>query len=254
MKLFINYLKANLVSSFMITIFLILPLTGCAHQEPAKTPGEMQAEVITETALGPGDIIEVKYTYAPQFSEALTVRPDGKIQMQLIGDVIADGKTPEALRKEIMTLSKPYLQHPELAVITRKFYQAKVYVGGEVKSPGQIDMPGRMTALEAIMHAGGFDMRSAMVCNVIIIRHKNGQRYGCRLDFRDALKGKGENLFYLEPYDIVYVPRTTIVKINQWIDQYINKIVPETGFMWQYHVGKQTLGIITDQPTGRERQ
>ena len=105
------------------------------------------------------------------------------------------------------------------------------------------------------MHAGGFDMRSANVKNVIIIRHKNGQRYGCTIDCRCALKGVAERpLLYLEPYDIVYVPRTTIVKVNQWIDQYINKIVPETGFMYQYHWGKQTIGILTDQPTGRERQ
>src|SRR4030042_3992729 len=254
MKLFIN-VKANLITAFFIIIFLLLPLTGCSHPPPAKTAQEMQAEIITETALGPGDIIEVKFTYAPQFSEALTVRPDGKIQLQLVGDVVADGKTPEALREELMTLCKPHLQHPELAVITRKLYQARVYVGGEVKTPGQIDMPGRMTPLQAIMQAGGFDMRSANVKNVIIVRHKNGQRYGCALDCRNALEGKEEGpLFYLEPYDIVYVPRTTITKVNQWIDQYINKVVPETGFMWQYHVGKQTLGIITDQPTGRERQ
>jgi Periplasmic protein involved in polysaccharide export len=253
MKLCIN-VKANLISAFLIIIFLLLPLTGCSHP-PAKTAQEMQAEIITETALGPGDIIEVKFTYAPQFSEALTVRPDGKIQLQLVGDVTADGKTPEALREELMTLCKPYLQHPELAVITRKLYQARVYVGGEVKTPGQIDMPGRMTPLQAIMQAGGFDMRSANVKNVIIIRHKNGQRYGCALDCRNALEGKEEGpLFYLEPYDIVYVPRTTITKVNQWIDQYINKVVPETGFMYQYNWARQTIGIITDQPTGRERQ
>ena len=254
MKFLIN-LRAHTLTAFLIIIFLLLPLTGCSHPPPAKTAQEMQAEIITETTLGPGDIIEVKFTYAPQFSEALTVRPDGKIQLQLVGDVVADGKTPEALREELMTLCKPHLQHPELAVITRKLYQARVYVGGEVKTPGQIDMPGRMTPLQAIMQAGGFDMRSANVKNVIIVRHKNGQRYGCALDCRKALEGQEEGpLFYLEPYDIVYVPRTTITKVNQWIDQYINKVVPETGFMYQYHLGKQTLGIITDQPTGRERQ
>ena len=254
MKFLIN-LRAHTLTAFLIIIFLLLPLTGCSHPPPAKTAQEMQAEIITETTLGPGDIIEVKFTYASQFSEALTVRPDGKIQLQLVGDVVADGKTPEALREELMTLCKPHLQHPELAVITRKLYQARVYVGGEVKTPGQIDMPGRMTPLQAIMQAGGFDMRSANVKNVIIVRHKHGQRYGCALDCRNALEGKEEKpLFYLEPYDIVYVPRTTIAKVNQWIDQYINKVVPETGFMYQYNWARQTIGIITDQPTGRERQ
>jgi hypothetical protein len=98
------------------------------------------------------------------------------------------------------------------------------------------------------MGAGGFDMRSANVKNVVIIRHKDGQRYGCSLDLRDALKGETEYPFYLEPYDIVFVPRTTIVKVNQWIDQYINKIIPQTGFLYTYTSGKHTVGIRTEQP------
>jgi len=252
---FMKIIKAEVSPLLFITLLLISLLVGCGHQKTAKTAQEMQAEVITETKLAPGDIIEVKFTYAPQFSEALTIRPDGKLQLQLIGEVTAAEKTPQQLQEELMNLYTPYLKHPELAVITRKFYQARIYVGGEVRNPGQIDMPGRMTPLEAIMHAGGFDMRSANVKNVIIIRHKDGKRYGCAIDLRDALEGKAEEpLFYLEPYDIVFVPRTTIVKVNQWIDQYINKIVPETGFLYRYTWGRQTIGIETDQPTGRERQ
>ena len=73
-----------------------------------------------------------------------------------------------------------------------------------------------------------------------------GQRYGCALDFRDALKGKEAKPFYLEPYDIVWVPRTTISKVNQWIDQYINKIVPQTGFLYRYSWGRSTVGMETD--------
>ena len=115
-----------------------------------------------------------------------------------------------------------------------------------MREPGIIDMPGRLTALAAIMQAGGFDTSRAKVKNVIVIRHKDGQRYGCALDFRDTLKGKEVKPFYLEPLDIVWVPETTIVKINRWIDQYINKIVPQTGFLYRHSTGHHTIGIETD--------
>jgi protein involved in polysaccharide export with SLBB domain len=105
-------------------------------------------------------------------------------------------------------------------------------------------MPRRITALEAIMMAGGFDYRRAEVSNVVIIRHKDGKRYGCSLDFRDALKGKEFQPFYLEPEDIIYVPRTVISKVNLWIDQYINQIIPRVGFTYSTLLGSgATIGF-----------
>lgn len=248
MKCSIVIKNTTLLYSIVLLGVIVLPL-GCSKRcvEPFSC-NESQAVIITETTLGPGDILEIKFTYAPQFSEALTVRPDGKIQMQLVGEVTVEGKTPRELQSDLMELYAPHLKHPDIAVITRKLFQDKIYVGGEVKAPGKVDMPGRMTALEAIMHAGGFDMKKANVKNVVIIRHKDGQRYGHCLDLRDSLKGEIERPFYLEPYDIVFVPRTTITMVNQWIDQYINRIIPQTGFAYSYTSGKHTTGIDTDQP------
>jgi len=93
------------------------------------------------------------------------------------------------------------------------------------------------------MQAGGFDMWRAEIKNVVIIRHKDNQRYGCALDFSGELDGKAAQPFYLEPMDIVYVPRTTINKVNLWIDQYINQIIPKVGFTYITPVGTGTIGI-----------
>jgi len=110
--------------------------------------------------------------------------------------------------------------------------------------PGLVDMPRQMTALEAIMQAGGFDYRRAEVSNVVIVRHKDGKRYGCALDFRDALAGKEVQLFYLEPQDIVYVPRNKISQVALWIDLHINQMIPRVGFTWSKFIGDgQTIGI-----------
>jgi protein involved in polysaccharide export with SLBB domain len=240
--------NTDFICSLVLLTTIALSLACSKRCVEPFSCNEQQAVIITETILGPGDILELKFTYAPQFSEALTVRPDGKIQMQLVGEVNVEGKSPQELQKELMELYTPHLKHPDVAVITRKLFQDKVYVGGEVNAPGKVDIPGSMTALEAIMHAGGFNMKKANVKNVVIIRHKDGQRYGHCLDLRASLKGEIERPFYLEPYDVVFVPRTTITKVNQWIDQYINRIIPQTGFNYSYTSGKNTTGIFTSQP------
>jgi protein involved in polysaccharide export with SLBB domain len=102
-----------------------------------------------------------------------------------------------------------------------------------------------MTALEAIMQAGGFDMGAAEVENVVVVRYKGTQRHAYTLNLKAALKGKVTEPFYLEPQDIVYVPRTKIAEINQWIDQHINKIIPDTGIFFRQTNGDTTIGVGT---------
>ena len=226
-------------------IFLLILLTGCQGGKTNLKPSSGKGEPVDRVSLGPGDVIDIKFFYNPELNESQTVRPDGKISLQLVGEVLVYGKTPAELRQELMIMYRPELKRTEIAVIVRSLYDRRIFVGGEVKAPGLIPMPGRLTALEAIMQAGGFDPRTASVSNVIIIRDKDGKRYGGTLDFTKTLNGKEILPFYLEPNDIVYVPRTTIVKVNQWIDQYINKIVPRTGLTLSYPMGAGTISLDT---------
>ena len=247
---FFSSTKLRYPYAFIAAVCLVFTLTGCQSSPYPKTDPHTELQPVPEPRLvfAPGDDVEIRFTYAMQFSTSLTVRPDGKIQLPLLKqpEVMVQGKTPAELREELMGLYSPHLKHPEVVVIARALYDRRVYVGGSVNEPGTVDMPGQLTALDAIMQAGGFDMQSAKVKNVIVIRHKDGQRYGCTLDFRDTLKGKMVKPFYLEPLDIVFVPETNIYKVNRWIDQYINKIVPQTGFLYRQTVGHHTIGIETD--------
>lgn len=142
-----------------------------------------------------------------------------------------------------MELYAAHLKAPEIAVVVRSLHDRCVFVGGQVMTPGIVEMPGKMTVLEAIMRAGGFDLREAEIRNVVVIRHRNGQRYGYSMDLKPALMGNENQLFYLGPKDIVYVPRTEIAKVNQWIDQHINRIIPDTGFNFRRTMGNTTIGV-----------
>ncbi|GMW01885.1 MAG: hypothetical protein AMXMBFR84_30210 [Candidatus Hydrogenedentota bacterium] len=177
--------------------------------------------------LKPGDVLEVKFLYWPELNEnSQAIRPDGKISLQLVGDVIAEGMEPEELRQSLLTQYEDKLREPEISVVVRSLDSHRVYVGGEVYSPGLVPIQGRLTALEAVMQAGGPRKDSARLSTVVIIRQSGNQQYATTIDMREMLESPETANFELAPRDIVYVPRTNIDKVDQWVEQYINKIIP----------------------------
>lgn len=244
--------KAKIVNRFMILIgvFGVAISIGCQGTVPFMKPTETQPDRQPKFTLGAGDVIEFRFFYNPELNDTQTVRPDGKITLQLVGEVSVQGRTPSEVQEELARVYTPELKRPMVAVIVRSLYERRVYVGGEVKTPGLISIPGSLTALEAIMQAGGFNPSTAKLSSVIIIRHKDGKRYGGKLDFSEVVKGKEGPSFLLEPRDIVYVPRTTIVEVNQFVDQYINKMIPRTGFAASYPMGAGTILLDTSAAVG----
>ncbi len=245
MKLFHGKMGRDWLFLIAILFFPILSI-GCVPRA-AMTPDEMTSASSApepKLILGPGDVLDIKFFYNPELNENQPIRLDGKIALQLIGEITAQGKTPTELQEEITKLYASQLRRPEATVIVRSLANMRVYVGGFVRNPGLIEMKTRMTALEAIMQAGGFDMWRAEVRNVVIIRHKDNQRYGCALDFSGELEGRATRPFYLQPMDIVYVPRTSISSVNLWIDQHINQIIPRVGFTYLAPLGSgATIGV-----------
>ena len=207
-----------------------------ASPEPGNQP-------VPKVTLGTGDVIDIKFYYTPELNDSHTVRPDGKIMLPLVGEVIVSGKTPDELRDELVKLYSPELRRPEIVIILRSLYERRVYVGGQVNAPGFILMPGPLTVLEAIMQAGGFNLQTAKVNDVVVIRQENGKYKGISLDFKKALKGKEVQTYFLEPRDIVYVSRTKIANINQWVDQYINKLMPQFGGTYTRTLTEGSIGI-----------
>ena len=228
----------------LLSSALLFSLLGC-QSTSYPPPPEQEFSFPSRVGLGAGDVIEVKFFRTPELNELQTVRPDNKISLQLIGEIDVEGKSPAELRRELIELYDPILHSPDITVLLRSFESQKVFVGGQVNTPGRIALNGSVTALEAIMEAGGFNMLLAEPSNVIVIRNRGSQRYGYSLDLRSALNGEPRQPFYLEPRDIIYVPRTNISKLTQWIDQHINQIIPQSGFLFSTPVGESTIGVDT---------
>ena len=207
---------------FFPLIFLFISY-GCGGK-PQFTRDEKS--VRQKVLLGAGDILEIKFFRTPELNEIQTVRPDGKITLQLIGEVEIKGKTPLEVKNHLIELYSKELNNPEISVTVQTLYSNRIYVGGQVINPGYFESTGQITALEAIMQAGGFNIASAKINKIIVIRTQNDRRYGYTLDLEPALKGKENQPFYLEPYDIVYVPQNKFTAISQWIETHIDGLFP----------------------------
>jgi len=181
--------------------------------------------------LTPGDVIEVKFLYWPELDQEQEIRPDGKISLQMAGPVDVAGLTVEELDEQLKELYSDKINEPEITTIISSFGNRRAYVAGEVTNPGYIELTDQMTALEAVMSSGGFDKYGANLSDIVVIRHMDGQRYAKLLNFDLPVDDPDSNLI-LAPRDIIYVSRTRIDQVNQWVDQYINRMIPAP--VWRY--------------------
>lgn len=199
-------------------------LAGCATKV-SRAPGDWPEPSEPVVILQPGDVLKVKFAYWPELDEEQAIRPDGKVSLQLIGEIIAEGYTPEEFREQLLEVYEDKIVNPEINVVLSSLDSQRIYVGGEVNSPGLIPFKGRLTVLEAVMQAGGF-LPTAKAASVIVIRRKGEVQYARKIDVREFLGKSGTAPFFLEPYDVVFIPRSNIDHVDQWVEQYINKIVP----------------------------
>jgi polysaccharide export outer membrane protein len=226
----------------LLFVMLIISglVAGCSSPQPARTTAAMAQQPVLPYRVGPGDVIDVKLFYTPELDESQIVRPDGKMTLQLIGDIQAQGKTSEELQRELVNRFSTQLINPQVAVFVRRVHDSRYWVAGEVKRPGPYQMLGHATIVEAIMDAGGGTRPTADLKNVLVVRQRDGRHYGCLVNVKEILQGKEGPSFNLQARDIVFVPSTQITKVNDWIDQYVNKVLPQhLQFWFGYNVNNQ---------------
>jgi protein involved in polysaccharide export with SLBB domain len=216
-------------------LVLVMGLAACAPNSLAVKPaplGQMQQQTAAylqqEYVIAPGDVLDVKFMYNPEFNElAMPVRPDGRISLQLAPDMKAAGLTASQLRAALSEKYATELKTPEVAVIVRSFAENRVFVDGEVVTPGFADLGPRMTVMRAIDLKGGM-RETARLSQVIIIRKDfEGQPKATVVDLRKVINGSDLSQdIKLMPYDIVYVPKSNIARVDKWVTEYISGIIP----------------------------
>jgi polysaccharide biosynthesis/export protein len=220
------------MTTYIKLLGILLLLTSCASSIQNSVSADYVRShpntfQMSEYVIQPGDQLDVKFFYNPELNELLTVRPDGRITLQLAHEVKAAGLTPAQLTESLTNKYSKELANPGIAVIVRSFTSQKIYVDGEVNKPGVLNLSSSETVLQAIAEAGGWK-NTARQGQVLIIRKAGEQKpLTIVVDLSDAIYGSDPTQdITLAPYDIVYVPKSIIANINQFVDQYIRQNIP----------------------------
>lgn len=179
------------------------PASSGAHSKPANAaPVDSKSYV-----LGAEDQISITVWRSQEFSGAHMIRPDGKITINLVGEVDAAGLTPEQLSNSIREKLKKVLVDPDVSVSVTAVNSKRYFIEGEVKKPGEYKLVVPTRVLEALVNAGGFN-DFAKQSDIRIMRgstvfHFNYKAATNRKTNTKA-NAKNENI-YLEPGDIIIV-------------------------------------------------
>jgi polysaccharide export outer membrane protein len=163
--------------------------------------------------IGPADILRIDVVDEASYSGDFVVRPDGKISMLQIDEVVASGLTTEALKKKIKTELGRFFNDPvpEVFVQVKQINSRTVYIDGAVRKPGPYPLPGPMTIVQLIALAGGLD-EFADKKKILVIsgtqRNAKGESVTWIVNYEDILKGRNlsKNNIILNPGDTVMVP------------------------------------------------
>ncbi|MFZ2446275.1 MAG: polysaccharide biosynthesis/export family protein [Syntrophobacteraceae bacterium] len=226
----------------LLVLSLLVYCCGPFSENAKKVglPGTEVPPMESEYRIRVGDKLSIKLFYNPDLNQECIVRPDGRISLLLVQDINAAGRTPRELTVELNQIYDKYLQQPEVVVIVNSFAGHKVFVGGEVNLPGAKDISGPTTVLQAVYLALGFKDTARLNEVVLIRRGPDFKPYLVALDIEKAMKGIDiKQDVFLQPYDIVLVPRSNIADVNLWINQYLRTplSVPRD-FLYYYQFGE----------------
>jgi polysaccharide export outer membrane protein len=208
------------------------PSTGQSEQS-ADEPYRLQR----------GDEISVRVYGRPELDDTVRVRPDGRISLVLVDEIEAAGLSPAQLDDLVTERYQEFFINPRVTVVVRTIASYKVFVAGEVRTPGPIGLGGDLTALGAVIEAGGF-LGTARKDSVILLRKgTDDQPVVTKLNLDEVVQ-KGAVDVELKPFDVVYVPRSRVANVNKFIDQYIRKMIPITfTFGFNYLLGGRTVVV-----------
>jgi polysaccharide biosynthesis/export protein len=235
------------VASFCRALMLmLLPAfvflsSGCSHN--AHTVQEDEAPDLAgpvmsdEYLLKPCDVVEIKFLKNPELNDTVTIRPDGRISLQMIDEVVAAGLTPAQLDDLLTRKYALLLSHTMITVVVRTFTNERVYVGGEVNLPQVITFTGRLNALQAVFMAGGFKPDARITRVIIVSKGPDNKPVVREVNLKKALAGEMDFEDYrLKPFDVVYVPQTRMAGIDQFMSHLYRFIPPQIGFGFTYEV------------------
>lgn len=199
------------VNRIVLGVVASLTLAGCMTSYPDAPQKAFMEEDKSEYLIGPGDNLQVFVWRNPDLTTSVPVRPDGRISVPLIENVVAAGKTPSQLGDEIEGILKEFIQEPQVTIIVSGFvgpFAEQIRIVGEATSPQAISYRKDMSILDAMIQAGGLT-EFAAGNRAVIVRKVDGQEHIYRVRLNDLLRGGDVSAnVELIPGDVIIIPET----------------------------------------------
>ncbi|HKY21199.1 MAG TPA: polysaccharide biosynthesis/export family protein [Vicinamibacterales bacterium] len=202
---------------FMLLAVVVSTAAGVSAQQGAGTPpatGKTPPTPAVPTAeapppdyvIGAGDVLAIVFWREPDMSTEVVVRPDGRISIPLLNDVVVTDLTPEQLRKKLAADAQRYVQDPNVTVVVKQINSRRVFITGQVAKPGPYPLTASMNVLQLISSAGGL-LEYADGGDIVVMRNENGKTATYSFNYKEVVRRKNlkQNLD-LKPGDTVIVP------------------------------------------------
>jgi polysaccharide biosynthesis/export protein len=199
------------VVAFALMLGAALAVTACASPSTLPPAKAGEAHEAPAYRIGPGDVLNIFVWRNPELTTSVPVRPDGRISVPLLEDLLAAGKTPSELGREMEQELGVFIQNPLVTVIVTNFvgtFEQQVRVVGQAQQPRSIPYRSDMTLLDVMIAVGGLTP-FADGNRATLVRTVNGTQQQYRVRLNDLLRGGdiAANTAIL-PGDVVIIPET----------------------------------------------
>jgi polysaccharide export outer membrane protein len=184
---------------------------SAAPAAPSAPPTKEQTDAQASYLIGPGDTIQIFVWREQGLSTTIPVRPDGKITTPLVEDMVAVGKTPSQLARDIEKVLTRYIKSPQVNVLVSQPLStfSQIQVIGQVARPQSLSYRQGMKVLDAVLAAGGLAPYAAGNRAKLIRKQADGKQQETRVRLADLLdKGDLKQNLELKPGDVLVVPES----------------------------------------------
>jgi polysaccharide biosynthesis/export protein len=197
----------------LVTVLCAFCGTTFAQQAPSPPPAvsaPAASKVAADYQIGPGDTIQVFVWRSPELSVTVPVRPDGRITTPLVEDMVAGGKTPAQLARDMEQVLSQYVRSPQVNVIVTipRSVMSEIKMVGQLRNPQAVPFHEGMTVLDVVLAAGGLT-EFAAPNRAKIVRSTGGKTTEIKLKLKDLLdKGDLRRNVVLQSGDVLIVPES----------------------------------------------
>lgn len=193
----------------VIALSMVLMAADTPSQFSSRTP---------RYRLQTSDVVEIQFKFTPEFTQTVTLQPDGFVPLQIAGEIRLQDLTLEEARTAIVAKYAGILHQPAITLTLKEFNKPFVIVGGEVSKPGKLDLRGDLSLTDAVTMAGGFTA-NAKQNQVLLFRRVNPEMVEVkRINVGDILgKGKFAEDIRLLPGDAIYASKSNLAKFDRFM-------------------------------------